>query len=246
MKMKINKMVVWGIVLVLFLGVNVVLAKDDPNGTPFRHLWQAIKNLQEQIDNIQLIPGPQGPKGDPGSQGPQGPIGPQGERGPMGPIGPQGEQGPAGPSLKVKQANGNIIGPLIDIIKGKSIFDEYLIWDSNIQKFLKVNPLDGALSLELTNGVTFYESTDCSGAPIKPYVFPYQIYEFEIGSNNRYGWTHFTVQDFFKVKKDYETHSQWATGLQKCLAKDDLHPVAAEIVSITPPNYIGPLSIFEQ
>ena len=50
--------------------------------------------VDEQIDEIELLPGPQGPQGEQGQQGPQGP---QGEQGQQGPQGPQGEQGPQGP-----------------------------------------------------------------------------------------------------------------------------------------------------
>ena len=70
-------------------------------------------NLQNQIDNIQLTPGPQGPQGEVGPQGPQGdtgltgdtglqgeagPTGSQGVQGLQGEIGPQGPQGDAGPT----------------------------------------------------------------------------------------------------------------------------------------------------
>lgn len=41
-------------------------------GIPFQQIWHAITDLQEQIDNIQLIPGPQGEQGPPGEQGPKG------------------------------------------------------------------------------------------------------------------------------------------------------------------------------
>ncbi len=62
----------------------------------------ADADLQQQIDNIELTPGPigpQGPKGDTGDTGPQGEQGPQGvqgEDGPAGPAGPQGDPGPKG------------------------------------------------------------------------------------------------------------------------------------------------------
>ena len=65
-----------------------------------------LSNLQFQIDNIHLVPGPMGPVGPKGEDGadsivagPQGiqgeigPIGPQGLPGPRGDAGPQGEQG---------------------------------------------------------------------------------------------------------------------------------------------------------
>lgn len=60
-----------------------------------------VVTLQNQINNIQLTPGPQGPAGPQGPQGDPGPQGPAGPAGPVGPVGPQGEvgaQGPAGPA----------------------------------------------------------------------------------------------------------------------------------------------------
>ena len=73
---------------------------------------EKLNHIEEGIINIELTPGPAGPKGatgEAGPQGPAGPIGPKGEtgeagpQGPAGPIGPKGEtgetgpQGPAGP-----------------------------------------------------------------------------------------------------------------------------------------------------
>jgi hypothetical protein len=46
-------------------------AKDEKvttsQGQPFQEIWNAINNLQNKLNNIQLTPGPQGPKGDPGT-----------------------------------------------------------------------------------------------------------------------------------------------------------------------------------
>lgn len=58
--------------------------------SPFDAIRDAIAFIQEQIDDIQLIPGPQGPQGEPGL------IGPQGLQGEKGPMGPEGSTGPAG------------------------------------------------------------------------------------------------------------------------------------------------------
>lgn len=66
-----------------------------PEGKPFDAIWAAIEDLQAQIDEIELIPGPQG---ETGPQGPEGPAGPEGSQGPAGPEGPEGPQGPAGPA----------------------------------------------------------------------------------------------------------------------------------------------------
>src|SRR3990172_2704990 len=68
----------------------------------------ADEDLQNQLNNIQLTPGPPGPQGEPGPAGPQGPQGEvglqgvpgsqgtQGEPGPVVAIGPQGPQGEVG------------------------------------------------------------------------------------------------------------------------------------------------------
>ena len=53
--------------------------------------------VSEEISKIELIPGPQGPKGDTGDVGPQGPKGDTGEAGPQGPKGDTGDVGPQGP-----------------------------------------------------------------------------------------------------------------------------------------------------
>ena len=93
-------------------------AQTSVEGEPFQ-------DLQDQINNIQLIPGPAGPAGpagpkgdtglkgdtgpqgaagDPGadgaagSTGPKGDTGPQGDTGATGDTGPQGATGPAGPT----------------------------------------------------------------------------------------------------------------------------------------------------
>ena len=69
--------------------------KNVPNGKPFQE-------LQDQINNIQLTPGPQGAQGPAGLQGPQGVAGADGAdgapgtEGPQGPAGLQGPQGVAG------------------------------------------------------------------------------------------------------------------------------------------------------
>ena len=70
--------------------------------------YATIEFVTQEINNIELTPGPQGPigpkgdtgpQGERGIQGPKGDVGPQGERGiqgPKGDVGPQGPQGPKG------------------------------------------------------------------------------------------------------------------------------------------------------
>lgn len=59
------------LVIPLFLIGTVAFAKNN-SGEPFQDVWDAIQNLQDQITNIQLIPGPPGPQGPEGSPGPAG------------------------------------------------------------------------------------------------------------------------------------------------------------------------------
>ena len=87
------------------------------NGKPFSFLQKQINEIKQDIDNIELTPGPQGPagpqgpKGETGATGPQGPKGDTGATGPAGADGaqgPQGETGPAGP--KGVQGNAGVSG----------------------------------------------------------------------------------------------------------------------------------------
>ena len=64
-----------------------------PNGKPYEIIWNFLRDLQTQITNIQLMPGPVGPAGEQGIQGEQGPPG---ERGPIGPAGEPGAKGDEG------------------------------------------------------------------------------------------------------------------------------------------------------
>jgi microcystin-dependent protein len=75
-----------GACLIFLLGAGAAQAQGNP-----------FDDLQNQIDNIQLTPGPEGPQGEVGPAGPQGDPGPQGEQGPQGDVGPTGAQGDTGP-----------------------------------------------------------------------------------------------------------------------------------------------------
>jgi len=67
-----KKIIMWSMVAILLFGVNMAIAKNQPNGTPFTALWAAIDDLYTQIGEIELLAGPQGPPGPPGPQGPPG------------------------------------------------------------------------------------------------------------------------------------------------------------------------------
>jgi len=143
------------------------------HGKPFVKLQGQIDNLQQQINTIELTPGPQGEtgpqgpqgiQGGTGAQGPEGPQGIQGVEGPQGPqgiqgdvgaqgvagdIGPQGPTGPEGP-----QGPQGILGPVGPT--GQSGSDGLSCWDLNG---------DGAADAnEDTNGDGAFNALDCRGS----------------------------------------------------------------------------------
>lgn len=138
MRMKKRHVLALGLVSAVFFAV-LSAQTTSAAGSPFDALWNALNALEERVDTLNLIPGPQGPEGPQGPQGevgPQGPAGadgatgpqgPQGETGPMGPqglTGPQGLQGPAGAdgaagSIELRTRRGTDVtsaGPIIDAV----------------------------------------------------------------------------------------------------------------------------------
>lgn len=136
-------------------------SKTDQNATEIQNLKgglpaeQAARkaadaNLQMQIDNIQLIPGPQGPMGPAGSQGPQG------EQGLTGPKGEQGPPGPAG-AIDVYDANGQYLGQLL---RPGSPSESYIyIYVPSLQSTIVLNDDD----MLYVSGELEFESYDCTG-----------------------------------------------------------------------------------
>ena len=78
-----SKTITIGLVALAFVAGSILtgtMAAADPSQPPqsnpnLRTLWNAITNLQTQIDAIELTSGPQGPPGPQGVPGPQGPPG---------------------------------------------------------------------------------------------------------------------------------------------------------------------------
>ncbi|MBU0479697.1 MAG: hypothetical protein KKG47_01215 [Proteobacteria bacterium] len=66
-------------------------------GQPFAELQAQINALQDRLDGLALIPGPQGEQGEIGPMGPMGPAGPAGADGLTGPVGADGPPGAIGP-----------------------------------------------------------------------------------------------------------------------------------------------------
>lgn len=89
--------------------------------SPLERIWGAINDLREQVANIELTPGPEGPQGEPGvagPAGPQGPLGLQGPQGIQGLTGPQGLPGPAGTGGVSKTQFYRTISAAVPVIPG--------------------------------------------------------------------------------------------------------------------------------
>ena len=138
------------ILVILLTGFTVAYAEND-NGKPFLEIWNAIFDIQEDVEEMQttldlqmqiaelkstveylesrltvleLVPGPQGPEGPEGPSGPEGPPGepgPQGEQGEQGEKGDTGDTGPQGPP-------GGLMNPDYDSgwREHASVLDHYL------------------------------------------------------------------------------------------------------------------------
>jgi len=160
-------------VLALVLVSGTALAKSE-NGVPFNDLWNAIAGLQEQINNIELLPGPQGEQGE---HGPMGPQGPQGEQGPIGATGLAGEQGPVGPqgdkgehgedgddgsSLVLEDGNGQELGIFTSLSSG----DNYSAYIPDIGRLMEFHSSpDYMIKLNLPIATFYYPQINCGGTP---------------------------------------------------------------------------------
>ena len=100
--------------------------KRTPRGRPFKALQAEIDDLQNQIDTIELTPGPQGPAGPRGPQGipgadgatgPKGDTGDTGTTGARGPEGPQGIQGIRSAAIKTYPWTGSLPYSLARLIR---------------------------------------------------------------------------------------------------------------------------------
>lgn len=168
-----RKLVFAAVIVGVSLG-GYVLASPSPNGDPFQAIWDAINSLEQQIANIQLIPGPQGESGPQGLQGEVGPMGPQGEQGSRGEQGlsgiqgPQGERGPQGiPGISFHLYDGS--NQDLGVLISANVYD-------NLKRYTTYLPSLGVLAnlevdfrnrtVTLTagmNGGIFFSGSNCTG-----------------------------------------------------------------------------------
>jgi len=175
--MKQTKAMVFGFSLALLLFIGNLTIAANPNGEPFKAVWQAISDLQNQINIIELTPGPQGPAG------PQGPQGEKGEPGTDGQDGAQGLPGKDGLSVHLFDGNNQDLGILLDadLYNGGITrqFRTYLPDENVIVSFFlthqqrKVQFADGGVS----SGI-FFEGLNCTGNPSFriPHSSPHMVY----------------------------------------------------------------------
>jgi hypothetical protein len=139
-------------------------AESGTQGKTFEALQQQIDELKQQIEEIQLIPGPKGDTGEKGDTGPQGIQGPQGETGTQGEQGLQGiqgEQGPQGPAgaIDVYDANGQYLGQLLEA--GYPFAGQINIYLPSLQSTIVLAD-DDMYTASKKVGL-FFESNDCTG-----------------------------------------------------------------------------------
>lgn len=241
------------VILAVVFGGNAVMANDQPAGSPFEALWKAVDYLQNQINQISLIPGPQGPKGDigpsglPGPQGIAGPMGPQGiqgetgSQGPRGFQGPQGEPGFSGYGFRVIDANGVEVGKLIGYdVTYDSGKVNLKVFNVEMQLLLSYNPYTGLLDSSSiftnTGDVLHYESNDCTG---QAYIlFANNPYILCIVDGNYYrvdNWNDIAEIKMHSLSEFGVCHSgSW--GPYTCIKANPVSP---------PPTYTPPLRIVE-
>ncbi len=232
----------------------ICVRRPEPHGIQafVCDLRERLDALTTRVDNIPA--GPQGPKGDPGSQGEPGPQGEPGVAGAPGEPGvsgapdeqgPIGPQGPAGPRLIVKDANGQVIGSLVahDANTGT---DSFTVWDSQLRRFILFHSITTAQPyFPEISGNFSWESDDCTGQALYPDArSPYEIHR--VGPNNKDGWTHVEISDPTKVRNNVVVHSEWNTSIRSCVHVSEIEDSVTELTPVTPPTYVGPLSIVEE
>lgn len=207
------------IVVAVFFISSVVFAADIPltsdekiPGKPFEDLWKAIADLKNQLNNIQLTPGPKGDKGD---IGPQGIQGIQGEQGPQGLKGDKGDTGEQG-----IQGTQGIQGPA-----GLAGLDGINCWDLNSNR---VNDIE-----EDINKDGYYDAYDCQGVqrpePSEPLCgSPLAEDNFDSyadgnleGSSGGYGWTSDWLLDTANVGSGWDVQITTVYGGSKAIVLND-------------------------
>ena len=237
--------------IVILLAFNFASANSTAKGNPFQELWGAIDWLQEQIDNIELIPGPQGEQGaqgESGIDGQDGLSGEQGEQGEQGAQGPQGEQGVVGPqglmgpSLKVVDVNNNYIGPVTSLN-----INNLVTFYSNLNIPLRY---DGSLAVDV-NGFSnstgriqdlFYSENDCLGDAYttEDYNNPHLLILRPISYGPMQYWRADSYNDV--ESNVYLGSIKRANGL--CSGNyDTVVPIAMKIHQISGPVFNGPLEV---
>jgi hypothetical protein len=225
------------LVIVLLFGVNMVLAKDEPKGTPFSAIWNVINDLQQQISNIQLLPGPQGPQGEQGIQGPQGiqgEPGSKGDTGEQGPVGETGLQGEPGKSLKVVDANGDEVGYFLG--RNWNNNSQIDVFNSNLNLWLSYEIHTAIMRGWISAGTFYYESNNCSGDPYGSGAYPYRLVKTVLG-------------DYYETTE--MKYATWNSALDldnnKCYSSYNGTQYMGKLNSINPPStFVPPLRIVEQ
>jgi len=203
--------------IILLLTGTIVWAKGQPSD-PMGAVWDAIRNLQTQINNIQLTPGPQGEQGI------------QGE---------QGLVGPAGQNLKVFDADGKEVGIYVGgewtVVEG---MEEY-VYIPNYNAVLRIDEMN-VINAYHVYGTLLYTTNDCTGTAYKQALvneaIPYKV--SEIVDNGRDGMEYMALG---KIQKNVSIKSRWNSGTETCgpyvTSLDAMVATPAEL------NFTGPFEL---
>jgi hypothetical protein len=241
MKIGTSKIALLVIALVLVFSINVAFAAKG--GDPLAVVWAAIADLQHQIDNIQLIPGPQGPKGDKGDTGNTGLVGSQGIQGVKG---DKGDAGNAGKSLRVVDANGNEVGYLLSTPLPFGVGSTMEVFNSNLGVILSYSQYSGSIDGGgIDREYLIYQSDNCSGDSYANNLnHPYRL----VVNGPREEAHYFKADGYTDLAENfvYGSKRHGVTATSTCETVTGTTPFAIKVHEVPEPSEIGPLRILEQ
>ena len=182
------------VTLVAFvLLTGVASAANDKS--PFEMIWEAITDIQDQIDNIALLPGLQGEQGPVGATSTiPGPAGQQGEK---------GDNGTDGTNLMLKDANGQNLGIIISADRNLSDFTTYLPEQDLILNISQYRHTGVKINLDSN---IYYAEVNCQGTAYIGNLGNPGSTEYTPGSNRLFRHTSESAIPSFSAASTLQSH----------------------------------------
>jgi hypothetical protein len=213
---------VCAVVIILSAGMAkaISITPEDLYG-PLEPVWRAIDNLQKQIKDIRLTPGPQGE---------------------VGPIGPQGPQGEPGDTVNIIDANNINLGPLLDFTLDGNI----KFYDTNYDRVVNLNMFTEGLVEKYDgpdiNHALYYDQLNCQGNTYRQQrVFPKEILRINSPEYTQYGWEYIT-SDSLEIFSGSIMASKWEHD-QCSAVNPSPEPYYSKVVQTEPMIFNGPFTI---